>query len=166
MIVLGVDPGLSLTGWGFVASPDGNSVSLINYGCIKTAPGINLTQRLKIINHTLRELIQQYKPEVMAIEELFFAKEARTVASVGQARGAILMAAADENLPVFEYNPRKVKIAVTGYGSADKNQIQQMIKTILKLKEIPKPDDAADALAIAVTHIQTSRISTIAGIKA
>ena len=166
MIVLGVDPGLSLTGWGFVASPDRNSVSLISYGCIKTLPGVNLTQRLKIINHTLRDLVKEYKPGVMAVEELFFAKEARTVASVGQARGAILMAAADEGLPVFEYNPRKVKIAVTGYGSADKNQIQQMIKTILKLKEIPKPDDAADALAIAVTHIQTSKISAIAGIKA
>jgi len=166
MIVLGVDPGLSLTGWGFVSSPDRNALSLVCYGCIKTASGTNLIERLKIINHTLRGLIREHKPECMAIEELFFAKEARTVASVGQARGAILMAAADENLPVFEYNPRKVKIAVTGYGSADKNQIQQMMKTMFRLKEIPKPDDAADAIAIAVTHMQTSRISAIAGIKA
>ena len=163
MIVLGIDPGLALTGWGVVASSDKNALSLISYGCIKTTPKQPVCERLKIINHTIRELIQGYKPRLMAIEELFFAKEARTVASVGQARGAILMAAVDEELPVFEYNPRNVKIALTGYGSADKSQMQNMVKKILMLKEIPKPDDAADALAIAMCHINTSKFNTLIG---
>lgn len=138
---------------------------MIKYGCVKTAAGLPLTERLKIINHTIKDLISEHKPEVMAIEELFFAKEAKTVAYVGQARGAILMAAVDAGLPVFEYNPRKVKIAVTGYGSADKKQIQQMMKLMLRLKDIPRPDDAADALAIAVCHLQTSRVAALAGMR-
>ncbi|MFH1368813.1 MAG: crossover junction endodeoxyribonuclease RuvC [Elusimicrobiota bacterium] len=163
MIVLGIDPGLSLTGWGIIASDGKNALSLIGYGCIKTGSNLQLCERLKIINHTIRELVRLNKPEVMAIEELFFAKEAKTVASVGQARGAILLAAVDENLPVHEYNPRKVKIALTGYGAADKNQIQHMVQKLLGLKEIPKPDDAADALAIAMCHLNTNRYNVMIG---
>ncbi|OGS17367.1 MAG: crossover junction endodeoxyribonuclease RuvC [Elusimicrobia bacterium RIFOXYA2_FULL_50_26] len=157
MIVLGVDPGLSLTGWGLVQTGSGDNVALLNYGCIKTKPSQKLGERLKEVHNCLRTVIQRYTPEILAIEELFFSKEARTVAAVCQARGVILLSAALENLPVCEYNPRHVKIALTGYGSADKNQIQQMVKTFLKLTEIPKPDDAADALAIAICHAHTSR---------
>jgi crossover junction endodeoxyribonuclease RuvC len=157
MIVLGVDPGLSLTGWGLVSAPKRDSISMLGYGCIKTKPALSLTERLKIIYTELKSLIDNNHPDEMAVEELFFAKEARTVAAVGQARGAILLAAGLSGVPVFEYNPRSVKMGLTGYGSADKNQIQQMVKTFLRLKEIPKPDDAADALAIAVCHLHSRK---------
>jgi len=160
MIILGVDPGLSLTGWGLVQSSGGDALSLISYGCIKTKPAETITERLKTIHLSIVALIRENHPEEMAIEELFFLKEARTVASVGQARGAILVAAAVENLPVYEYNPRHIKMAMTGYGSADKSQMQKMVKTVLRLSEIPQPDDAADALAIAMCHINTKRTQT------
>ncbi len=166
MIVLGIDPGLSLTGWGVVASRGRNGLTLIEYGCIKTESGKSLCERLKEINHTIRDLIKKFNPEVMAVEELFFAKEAKTVASVGQARGAILLAAVDEGLTVFEYNPRKVKIALTGYGSADKLQIQRMVKGLLGLADIPKPDDAADAVAIAVCHLNSAKLNSLTGVNA
>lgn len=154
MIVLGVDPGLSITGWGLVKKT-GSNINLIGYGCIKTKPSIGLSDRLKILHSGLKDIIKNNNPEIMAIEELFFSKEARTIAAVSQARGAILLAAGQENLPVYEYNPRRVKIALTGYGSADKFQIQNMVKMLLSISEIPKPDDAADALAIAVCHLNT-----------
>jgi crossover junction endodeoxyribonuclease RuvC len=154
-VVLGIDPGLSLTGWGVVLKNGADKISLIEYGCVKTDTSKKLVDRLKSIYLTLTEIIQKHKPELMAIEELFFMKRASSVAQVGQARGAILLSAAMENLPVFEYNPRHVKMALTGYGSADKNQIQQMVKLLLRLKEIPKPDDSADALALAICHINS-----------
>lgn len=156
MIVLGVDPGLSLTGWGVLSNSDKNNLLLLDYGCIKTKPNQPLAQRLQIINNNLRNVIRKYLPRVMAIEEIFFSKEAKTVAAVSQARGVIILAAAQENLDIFEYNPKSVKIALTGYGAADKNQIQQMVKRFLLMKEIPKPDDAADALALAICHSHTS----------
>ncbi|HBU70095.1 MAG TPA: crossover junction endodeoxyribonuclease RuvC [Elusimicrobia bacterium] len=159
MITLGVDPGLSLTGWGVVNRAANGSLALIEYGCIKTKPDRPLADRLEIINSSLCEIIAKHAPQEMAIEELFFSKEARTVAAVCQARGVILLAAAKAKIPVIEYNPRHVKISMTGYGSADKNQIQQMVKAFLKLKEIPKPDDAADAVAIAICHLTTVKIS-------
>lgn len=155
MNVMGIDPGLSMTGWGVINVFSRDSISLITYGCVKTKPHVELKERLKEIHQSLRAIISEHKPEVIAIEELFFSKEARTVAAVSQARGAILVAAAIENIAVFEYNPRRVKIALTGYGSADKNQIQHMVKTFLRLQEIPKPDDAADALAMAICHAHT-----------
>lgn len=161
MIILGLDPGLSLTGWGLVKSSGAGDLSMIAYGCIKTKPSEPITERLTNIHLSLRQIIQQYHPDEMAIEELFFAKEARTVASVGQARGAVLVAAALEKIPVFEYNPRHIKMALTGYGSADKSQMQKMVKTVLRLTEIPKPDDAADALAMAVCHINTRKFQTV-----
>jgi crossover junction endodeoxyribonuclease RuvC len=130
---------------------------MLEYGCIKTKPDQPLTERLKIIHLTLQEIIQKYRPAEMAIEELFFSKEARTVAAVCQARGVILLTAGQASLPVHEYNPRHVKISLTGYGSADKNQMQQMVKVFLRLKEIPRPDDAADALAIAVCHLHCKK---------
>lgn len=157
MIVLGVDPGLALTGWGLVAATGRNTLSMIQYGCIKTTPSQSLTERLKTIHLTLLDIINQHHPQEMAIEELFFSKEARTVAAVGQARGAILIAAALSNLPVHEYNPRHIKMALTGYGSADKHQMQHMVKMLLRLKEVPQPDDAADAVAMAVCHLHTRK---------
>ncbi|MBN1622688.1 MAG: crossover junction endodeoxyribonuclease RuvC [Endomicrobiales bacterium] len=158
MKVLGIDPGLSITGWGIVFQDNRDKLSLSDYGCIKTDSKSSLVDRLKIIHISLHEIITRNQPDIMAIEELFFSKEARSVASVGQARGSILTTASIANLPVYEYNPRHVKIALTGYGAADKNQIQQMVKTLLFLKDIPKPDDAADALAIAICHFHTNKL--------
>jgi crossover junction endodeoxyribonuclease RuvC len=155
MIVLGVDPGLSMCGWG-VVSRGGQNLSMLDYGCVKTAPASALPMRLRTIYETLNSVIEKYSPQVMAIEELFFSKEARTVAAVAQARGVILLCASSYNLPVCEYNPRHVKISLTGYGSAEKQQIQHMVKAMLGLPTIPKPDDAADALAIAITHLNTA----------
>jgi crossover junction endodeoxyribonuclease RuvC len=157
--ILGIDPGLSLTGWGVVLKENNEKLSLVEYGCIKTKPSLSLVERLKDIHLSLQEIINRHSPDEMAIEELFFAKEARTVAAVGQARGAILVAAARENLPVFEYNPRHIKKALTGYGSADKSQIQNMVKMLLALKQVPKPDDSADALAIAICHLNTNKLA-------
>ena len=157
MIILGVDPGLSLTGWGLISLSNKKVLSLMSYGCIKTKASVPLPERLNSIHSELVGIIRRNKPEVMAVEELYFCKQARTLAAVGQARGVILLAAEREKVKIAEYNPRHVKMALIGYGSADKNQIQQMVKRLLMMKEIPKPDDAADALALAICHINTKR---------
>ncbi|MCL2144360.1 MAG: crossover junction endodeoxyribonuclease RuvC [Endomicrobia bacterium] len=157
MIVLGIDPGLSLTGWGVISAQTRDKIIPLQYGCIRTKPAETLSERLQNINIELQKLIDAYRPEAIAIEELFFLKEAKSVAAVGQARGAIVLTVALNKIPLFEYNPRHVKMALTGYGSADKHQMQHMVKTLLRLKEIPKPDDAADALAIAMCHVNTAK---------
>ncbi|MDR1522451.1 MAG: crossover junction endodeoxyribonuclease RuvC [Endomicrobium sp.] len=157
MVILGIDPGLSLTGWGVVEAVSRDKMKALKYGCIKTAPPSLLIERLQLVHDKLQSLIDIYKPDVVAIEEIFFLKAARSVAAVGQSRGAILLTISMNKIPLFEYNPRSVKMALTGYGSADKHQMQHMVKTFLKLKEIPKPDDTADALAMAICHINTMR---------
>lgn len=158
MIVLGIDPGLALTGWGFISVETRDKLKPLQYGCITTRSSQTLYERLQTINKELQILIDTYKPDIVAIEQLFFLKKSAAVALVGQARGAIVLTIALNGIPLFEYNPRSVKMALTGYGSADKYQMQHMVKTMLRLKEIPKPDDAADALAIAMCHIQTQKI--------
>ena len=157
MIVLGIDPGLSMAGWGVVEKGATDKIKMLEYGCIKTYPEQKLPQRLKYLYDEMYNVIKKYNPEVVAIEELFFLKRAASVAAVGQARGALLVAVCNNNIPVFEYNPRHVKIALTGYGSADKHQMQHMVKAVLGLKDIPKPDDAADALAVAICHANSFR---------
>lgn len=157
MIVLGIDPGLSLTGWGVISAQTRDKIIPLQYGCIRTKPAETLSERLHNINMELQGLINTYKPEVAAIEQLFFLKKSAAVALVGQARGAIVLTVAQNKIPLFEYNPRHVKMSLTGYGSADKHQMQHMVKTLLRLKEIPKPDDAADALAIAMCHVNTHK---------
>jgi crossover junction endodeoxyribonuclease RuvC len=159
MIVLGIDPGLSLTGWGVVETLSKDKINIIQYGYIKTAHPAPLIQRLHAVHDELQSVINRYKPEVVAIEELFFLKASKTVTSVGQSRGAIILTVSMNKIPLFEYNPRCVKISLTGYGCADKHQMQHMVKTFLKLKEIPKPDDAADALAIAICHINSIKLT-------
>jgi len=156
MIVLGIDPGISLTGWGVIDAVTRDKILPVNYGCIKTKANISVIERLQNINTELQAIIDKYAPEVVAIEQLFFLKKAASVAQIGQARGAIVLTVALNNIKLFEYNPRSVKIALTGYGSADKYQMQHMVKTMLRLKEIPQPDDAADALAMAICHINTN----------
>ena len=156
MIILGVDPGTATTGYG-VVKKEGSKYTLIDYGVILTPAKTELHDRLDTIFDELTEIIKEHNPDEVVVEELFFATNAKTAISVGQARGVILLAAKKQAKPIAEYTPLEVKMAITGYGQADKKQIQQMVKAILALKEIPKPDDAADALAIALCHGQTRK---------
>lgn len=151
MLVLGIDPGSAITGYGLVREV-GNKLTALDYGCIRTSADKPMELRLKKIYNELTGIINEHNPDSMAVEELFFNKNVRTALQVGQARGAILVAGAVGNLQVHEYTPLQVKQAVVGFGRADKAQVQFMVKTILGLPDIPKPDDVADALAIAICH--------------
>lgn len=151
MIILGIDPGYARLGWG-VIEVSGSRTKCIDYGCFETPKEEELGVRLAYINEELERIIAKYQPTEIAIEELFFSKNTKTAMSVAAARGVILMRAYYHSGRIFEYKPNQVKLATTGVGSADKKQIQYMVTKILGLTEIPKPDDAADALAIAITH--------------
>ena len=155
-IVLGVDPGLATTGWGIVERK-GLELRLICFGTITSAARQELSERLRLIRSDLQKIIDEYRPVVLAIEELYFAKFAVSIAATAQARGVILVTAAEAGIPVVEYNPRAVKMAMTGFGSADKGQMQAMVQRFFRLQEPPRPDDAADAVAIALCHLQTCR---------
>lgn len=152
MRILGIDPGYGRLGWGVVEGE-----SMIAYGCLETKKGLSEERRLGLLFDQLKQVIAKHKPMVVAVEKLFFSKNQTTAMAVAQSRGLVLLTAAQANLPVFSYGPMEVKMAVTGYGKADKKQVAQMIKATLKLEAIPKPDDAADALAIALTHLYTRR---------
>lgn len=156
MIVLGIDPGLATTGYGVIRSLN-RKLEVINYGCLLTKSGRPLSTRLLTIYQQMKELILTYSPDVVVIEEIFFCKNVKTALQVGHVRGVIMLAAIEANIKIAEYTPLQVKQALTGFGRADKKQIQEMVKIFLKLKTIPKPDDAADALAIAVCHIHSSK---------
>lgn len=151
MIILGLDPGLAIIGYGILYAT-GNSFRVLSYGIIETYKEQRLTERLQLIYEGMTQLIEKYSPDEMAIEELFFNKNAKTAITVGQARGVEILAAVHHQIPVYEYTPLQAKQAVVGYGRAEKIQIQESVKLLLNLKEIPKPDDAADALAIALCH--------------
>ncbi len=157
MLVLGIDPGTALCGYGLVRA-DGDEMSLVAYGAVSTPSKIPLAERLLQIHHELRELIAKHHPESAAVEKLFFSKNTRTALAVGHARGVVLLSAAEAGLPVYEYTPNEVKQAIVGYGGADKNQMQQMVRMLLHLDFVPEPDDAADAVAIAICHIQSSHL--------
>lgn len=154
MIALGFDPGTARLGYGVIASdPDPRA---IDYGIIATDARLPMAQRLVEIHEAVTELIQVFRPDAVAVERLFFAQNVTTAMTVGQARGVILLAAAQRGLPVAEYAPSEVKQAVVGYGKADKRQIQEMVRIMLGLEAVPRPDDAADALAIAICHVQVA----------
>jgi len=153
LVVLGIDPGYALMGWGVVEA-EGSRMKLINYGCIETKAGVPMQNRLRTLQLGVRDLLNIYRPDDVAFEELFFARNVTTALMVGAARGAAIIAAAEYTEQLYEYTPMQIKQAITGYGKADKKQIQQMVKLLLKLDEIPKPDDAADAIACAITHCQ------------
>lgn len=160
MIVLGLDPGTAIVGWGVIDTGPKNDVSkaiCVAYDCFITDKSMTDSQRLLAIANGLEGLLKQYTPDLVSVEKLFFANNQKTVMTVSQARGVLLMVIEREGLPLMEFTPLEVKQALTGYGKADKAQMQQMIKLILRLSVIPKPDDAADALAIAVTAAQTKR---------
>lgn len=150
MIILGIDPGIALTGWGVVENLDG--IRLLEYGCIKTSKDKNQNQRLFDLFNQLQEIIKEYKPEIIALEKLFFNTNAKTAFKIGEARGVIKMCAVLNNIKLQEFTPLQIKDSIVGYGRAEKKQVQQMIKMLLRLPEIPKPDDAADAVATALTY--------------
>ncbi len=161
MIILGIDPGTATTGFG-VINKTKNNIKVIDYGCITTTPDLCPGDRLKIINNELNKLIQKYQPEVMAVENLFFFKNLKTAMPVSQAKGVILLTAAKKKIPVYEFTPLQVKMAITGYGKAEKKQVQKMIQTLLNLEEKPKDknkrkDDATDALGIAFCYTLSSK---------
>ena len=160
MRILGIDPGIAIVGYG-VVDKEYNKYKTIAYDAVTTKAHTPLEERLKLVYDGVCEVIELYKPEAMAIEELFFNNNAKTALTVGQARGVIILAAVENNIPIFEYTPLQVKQALTGYGRASKGQIQQMMKSMLGLTEIPKPDDVADALAIAVCHGNSMRFNSI-----
>ncbi|HOH89675.1 MAG TPA: crossover junction endodeoxyribonuclease RuvC [Bacillota bacterium] len=158
MLILGVDPGIAILGYGLVKY-EANRFTVIDYGAITTDAGINMSARLTIIYDRLIDIIERYNPDAFAIEELFFNKNIKTALTVGHARGVAVLAGSKSGVQVYEYTPLQVKQAVVGYGRADKNQMQQMVKVILNLGEIPKPDDVADALAVAICHGNSSKFS-------
>jgi len=154
--ILGIDPGTGIMGWGLIEK-NGNSIKPLKYGCIRTRANSPQPERLAHIFASLSDIIEKNEPDEVAIEELFFFKNQKTIISVAEARGVAIMTAKQLGLPVFEYTPLQVKQALTGYGRADKSQIQEMVKTVCCLDHCPKPDDAADALAIAICHGQTNQ---------
>lgn len=152
MRILGIDPGYGIVGWGLIDADNG--IQVIDYGVVSTPKELTLPERLEVIYSSIQSLINSYKPDVMAVEELFYFKNQTTVIPVAEARGVILLSARMCKLPIFEYTPLQIKQALTGFGRAEKAQVQYMVKTLLGLEKVPKPDDAADALAVAICHSQ------------
>jgi crossover junction endodeoxyribonuclease RuvC len=161
MLALGVDPGTAITGFGLVSETDDGRLIAIDYGVIRTSQDETAGKRLSSIYSRLKEIIDLHHPESGAVEKLFFQRNVTTALSVGQARGVVLLAMAEFGLITAEYTPMEVKQAVCGYGGAGKNQIQQMVKVLLSLDTIPQPDDAADALAVAICHINSAKVASI-----
>ncbi len=161
MVIIGIDPGTSLIGYGLVQKND-NRLKILDFGCLKTAKGDSLGQKLSAINRGVEKLIKKFQPDLLAAESLFFFKNLKTAIDVSQARGVVVFTAAKMAVPFCEFTPLEVKQAVTGYGRAEKSQIQKMVKIILNLSEIPRPDDAADALAVAICAAHSlSELSTL-----
>ncbi|MFA5524509.1 MAG: crossover junction endodeoxyribonuclease RuvC [Tissierellales bacterium] len=151
MIVFGIDPGIAIVGYG-VIEYNGNKFNVLDYGAVQTSNSYSFPTRLKIIYDEISLLMEKFKPDALAIEELFFNKNVKTAITVGQARGVQVLAAVNKGIEIYEYTPLQVKQGVVGYGRADKRQIQEMVKILLNLDKIPKPDDVADALAVAICH--------------
>ncbi len=156
MRIIGIDPGTGILGFGIIES-DGRKQQLVDAGVIRTPVHEDDAVRLQTIFEELTDIIVQTKPQVMSVEKLFFARNVTTAMTVAQARGVVLLCGKQAGLDLFEYTPMQIKQAITGYGKADKKQMQEMVRVLLALKEIPKPDDAADALAAALTHSSTIR---------
>ena len=160
MRILGIDPGTATTGYGVIDSDEGE-LRVVAYGVITTPANWEMPHRLVWIYDELCKLIKEHRPDTAAIEQLFFGKNVTTALTVGQARGVLLLALAHAHLPIAEYPPMKIKEAITGYGNADKPQMQMMVRQLLNLEETPRPDDAADGLAIAITHAQYMRYEAL-----
>ena len=158
MIIVGFDPGLATLGYGVIKKEQRGKPQMIDYGIVSTPKEENLAVRLCMLEKGVKQIIEKYKPDEIAIEELFFAKNVTTGINVAHARGVVLLTCIKECGRIYEYTPLQIKQALTGYGRAEKKQIQAMVKTFLNLKAVPKPDDAADALAVALTHAQTNKL--------
>lgn len=158
MLTIGVDPGTAITGYGVVREEEDGSLTVIDYGVITTSPQDSMPDRLLQLYRKLMELVELHCPESGAVEKLYFARNVKTALTVGQARGVAMLALAEVGVSVAEYTPKEVKQAVVGYGGADKNQVQKMVQSILGLEDIPQPDDAADALAVAICHLHSARL--------
>jgi len=159
MLVLGLDPGLATTGYGIVRESASGELSAVEYGTIVTSARQALPQRLLELDRQLGRLIVTHQPDVVAVEQMFFGRNVTTALVVGQARGVAILNAARAGLPVFEYKPVEVKQAITGYGNAGKTQVQEMVRMLLNLDRVPRPDDAADAIAVAICHLHTQRLA-------
>ena len=160
MVILGIDPGYAIVGFG-VIDYTGNHFKVLSYGAVNTEAGVDFNLRLNDIYDGITELIGKYKPDVISIEKLFFNTNNKTAINVAEARGCTILACVKAGVPVYEYTPLQVKQAIVGYGRAEKRQIQQMVKTMLHLEDIPRPDDAADACAIAITHAMSMKLTGI-----
>ena len=160
MIILGIDPGIAILGFAFLEKK-GSKIIPIEYGVIRTSKKLAHPQRLKLIFEELNTLIEKYDPSEVAVEKLFFSSNVKTAFEVGAARGVALLTAALKDKPVFNYTPNEIKISVTGYGKADKKQVQKMVKQLLGLDKVPKPDDAADAVACGICHIYSRKIKVL-----
>ena len=156
-LALGIDPGTATTGYGLVRLERDGELVAVKYGVILTPKDASSSARLEMIYDGMNDLLKEYKPETAAVEKLFFARNVTTGIAVGQARGVVMLALQKAGIEAFEYTPKEIKNAVAGYGGADKRQVQEMVRALLQLDSIPKPDDAADALAVAITHLNTRR---------
>ncbi len=160
MRIIGLDPGTATTGYGIVDAEDGE-LTAVTYGTITTPANMEMPYRLQLIQQELQELLDEYQPDTAGIEEVFFGRNVTTAITVGQARGVLMLTLANAGIPIAEYSPPKIKDAVTGYGKADKHQVQLMVRNMLNLEETPRPDDAADGLAIAITHYHYQRFENL-----
>ena len=156
-LAIGIDPGTATTGYGLVRLERDGELVAVQYGVISTPKDDSPSARLEMIYDGMNDLLKKYKPETAAVEKLFFSRNVTTALAVGQARGVVMLSLQKAGIEVFEYTPKEVKNAVAGYGGADKRQVQEMVRALLQLDSIPKPDDAADALAVAITHLNTRR---------
>jgi crossover junction endodeoxyribonuclease RuvC len=161
MLVIGIDPGTAITGYGLVREGRDGNLAAVDFGVILTPAELPMPERLLALYRRLKEILILHRPESGAVEKLFFQRNVRTALTVGQARGVALLALAEANVPLGEYNPLEVKQAVAGFGGADKRQVQQMVRALLGLPEVPKPDDAADALAVAICHLHSARFKSM-----
>jgi crossover junction endodeoxyribonuclease RuvC len=161
MLVIGIDPGTATTGYGLVREREDGSLLVVDYGAVITPPGQPMPERLLELYGRLQEILLLHRPDSGAVEKLFFQRNVTTAISVGQARGVALLALAKAGLEVSEYTPMEIKQAVAGYGGAEKRQVQEMVRALLGLDEIPRPDDAADALAVAICHLHTTHIQDL-----
>jgi crossover junction endodeoxyribonuclease RuvC len=161
MLAIGIDPGTAITGYGLVREEQDGSLSVVDYGVIQTSADDSMPERLVQLYYNLKDVIDLHSPQSGAVEKLFFARNVRTALTVGQARGIALLALAESGVALAEYSPNEIKQAVVGYGGADKNQVQKMVQALLDLDQIPQPDDAADALAVAICHLHSARMRSL-----
>ena len=161
MLVIGIDPGTATTGYGFIQASEDGILQAIDYGVIETSPNYPAHQRLLQIFQQLQKMIDLHQPDSGAVEKLFFQRNVKTAISVGQGRGVAMLALAKAGITMAEYSPLEIKQAVAGYGRADKNQMQNMVKALPSLDELPSPDDAADALAVAICHVHSEKFKTL-----